>query len=101
MHIHNANLNPAPLSAQRSESALAARRASETRKKLIGAASELDAEANLYDPLALAIAGAYAGSSQSGNDAKNSFARNHQAEDKAPVPSTEKSAVSGLISFWA
>ena len=101
MHIHNANLNLAPLSAQRSESALAARRASETSKKLIGAASELDAAANLYDPLAFAIAGAYAGSSHSGNDAQNSYAHSHPAEEKALGSPAESSTVSGLISFWA
>ncbi len=101
MHIHSANLNPAPLPVHSSPSALAVRRASEIRQKLIGAESELEAASGLSDPLVTAVAGGYAGSSHSGSASQNSAEPNAPAEDAPRGPSTESSTVSTLISFWA
>jgi hypothetical protein len=98
MHIHSANLNPGLLSAQASQSTQTTRRASETRKKLIDKAAQLDAATSIpgqsTDPWTISMVGAFAGSPQDGSSAP--APQGHEVKEEiAKIPAA------GPVSYWA
>jgi len=100
MHIHGATLNPVPQSAQISQSELAARQASETRKKLFSNASELDAGSSVTDPWAISMVGSFADSSQ-GNRSLAGSSTEAPSEGQNPQEEVRKSPAVGPVSYWA
>ena len=104
MHIHGGQMNPnASLGGTHAaSSALAVRRAEETRKKLLATSSELDATASTEAAwMVTAWAGGNAASTpdRSGQSAQNS---SETAEpDTDEMVRIQRAPAAGPVSFWA
>jgi hypothetical protein len=105
MHIHGGHLNPNSSLAgtHAASSALAARRAEETRKKLFAASSELDATSSTEGAwMVTAWAGGNGAStpdrsSQGGADSPNSDSSKSERE----LEELPRTAAAGPVSYWA
>ena len=101
MHIHGGHMNPnASLGgAHAASSALAARRAEETRKKLFATSSELDAAANTEGSwMVTAWSGGNAASTPDRSSQDQSEPSKAELQEIEGVPRT---AATGPVSFWA
>ena len=109
MHIHGGHTNPnSSLSgAHAASSALAARRAEETRKKLFAASSELDATASSESAwMVTAWAGGNAAStpdrsSPGLSESSKPGASKSEPEAEPEVETLPRIAATGPISYWA
>jgi hypothetical protein len=111
MHIHGGQMNPSTsLSGAHGSaaSALAARRAEETRKKLFSRASELDAATSSEGGwMVTAWAGGNSAADQKSNQGSNQDSSQHRfSSSDQPKPSAEveelpHTASARPVSFWA
>jgi hypothetical protein len=104
MHIHGGQMNPnSTLSgAHAASSALAARRAEETRKKLFSASSELDAAVSSESAwMVTAWAGGNAASTPDRSSQNQSGASNSESNAESEVEAVPRTPATGPISYWA
>ena len=105
MHIHGGHMNPnSSLSgAHAASSALAARRAEETRKKLFAASSELDATSSTESAwMVTAWAGGNAASTPNrSSQGGQSESSNSESEAQSKSEGVSRTAATGPVSYWA
>ena len=104
MHIHGGHMNPnSSLSgAHAASSALAARRAEETRKKLFAASSELDATSSTESAwMVTAWAGGNAASTPDRSTQSQSGASNSESKAESEVEAVPRTAATRPVSYWA
>jgi len=104
MHIHGGHMNPnSSLSgAHAASSALAARRAEETRKKLFATSSELDATATSEGAwMVTAWAGGNAASTPDRSSPGQSESSKSESEAQSEVEGVPRTAATGPVSYWA
>jgi hypothetical protein len=106
MHIHGGHMNPnASLNgAHGSAATLAARRAEETRKKLFGTASEIDAASSsegAWMVTAWAGGNSAAGQGSSQDSSPNRPDNSDQSKSSAAADEPPRAASVRPVSFWA
>ena len=104
MHIHGGQMNPnsSLRGAHAASSALAARRAEETRKKLFASSSEPDAMASTEGAwMVTAWAGGNAASTPDRSPQSQSGASNSESNAESEVEAVSRTPATGPVSYWA
>lgn len=104
MHIHGGHMNPnASLGgAHAASSALAARRAEETRKKLFAASSEPDVTSSTESAwMVTAWAGGNAASTPDRSPLSQSGAPNSESNAESEVEAVPRTPATSPVSYWA
>ena len=102
MHIHSNNLHPGR-SLNGAEATLAARRAEQTRKKLLASASFLDPASGLDQgstPEGALMVGAWAGNPNNGQNPLNESPP-QPASTPAEENAVKRSPASAAVNYWA